>query len=87
MYTDDNGSERGRLLAAAAAHPAVIWQSHLLDVTPATWPSMKVGGSCSRFIPVHPAHLLQRPGMPSLPAQGSRLSAAQVTRHVSRCLV
>ena len=31
---------RERMLAAAT-HPAVIWQSHLLDVTPASWPSMK----------------------------------------------
>jgi hypothetical protein len=41
---DDSGAgasaTHGRLLATAT-HPAVIWQSHLLDVTPASWPSMK----------------------------------------------
>ncbi|BDA47813.1 hypothetical protein COCOBI_11-0700 [Coccomyxa sp. Obi] len=26
---------------AAATHPAVIWSSHLLDITPAQWPSYK----------------------------------------------
>ena len=45
MYGD--GSDRGRMLVAAATHPAVIWQSHLLDVTPASWPSMKV--CCAQY--------------------------------------
>ena len=31
-----------RLRAAAGTHPAVIWQSHLLDVTPQQWNSLKV---------------------------------------------
>lgn len=31
-----------RLRAAATTHPAVIWQSHLLDVTPQQWNSLKV---------------------------------------------
>lgn len=30
---------------AAATHPAVIWSSHLLDITPAQWPSYKARAS------------------------------------------
>ena len=38
-----------RLLAAS--HPAVIWQSHLLDVTPASWPSMKARSNpCAAYV-------------------------------------
>lgn len=43
----------------AATHPSVIWQSHLLDITPTQWPSYK-----ARLFPYFlpwVQHYLERP--------------------------
>ena len=38
-----NRGARRSLRADGGTHPAVIWQSHLLDVTPQQWNNLKVG--------------------------------------------
>ena len=37
-----NRNARRALRASGATHPAVIWQSHLLDVSPQQWNTLKV---------------------------------------------
>ena len=55
---------RRQLRASGGSHPAVTWQSHLLDVSPQQWTSLKVGlrthrpagaGPSQYEVPVAPA--------------------------------
>ena len=37
-----NGARRSLRASSGGTHPAVIWQSHLLDVSPQQWNTLKV---------------------------------------------
>jgi len=44
-----NGARRSLRASSGGTHPAVIWQSHLLDVSPQQWNTLKVSCMLSIF--------------------------------------